>query len=521
MPFNFKKYSNSAFLLGRQVKMNVLDRRKKHDLDVKNETQEANQLQSANVVYQDAQVVADIIQDKIEYEIKELKRRQEPIDKQHNLEVKYRVGNNNYKSLTDPYNATKDVKDERTEKFRKNLIKLTTGKLGKKYKELPDFDLKIKPSLSLKDEQIHFEKQQDKCYYCGRDLYSGKFSQTHIHLEHLIDKSNWIDEIIYGEKLLIEFFNSPPQDISDYEKASNDASYIKSVIKSNAVNSLQNWMYADAECNQSKMDLTHYDFINFMEQIQFINTPGIINKNKEIYKKFALLDQNYKDKKPGDVIETGKSKSYEIYHEYLSSIIENFETSLPEDIMSILYLSAGTPPGKILEKIIELEEILKNPQYSEATQNTNFMSRNNSFNELIRDKKASDFKDKKTIFATKNECHCGICGKKTTEPSPLNRTSSSTLFDITDSLDDFQWQLVHTDCASRCGYLSVRTLRFLAQKITKYKPEREKITKSLGSDIEGIYKAFKKHLNDLEQNLSFAPAKAAFNFYRFIRRGGR
>jgi hypothetical protein len=140
---------------------------------------------------------------------------------------------------------------------------------------------------------------------------------------------------------------------------------------------------------------------------------------------------------------------------------------------------------------------------------------------LIRDKKASDFKDKKTIFATKDECHCGICGKKTTEPSPLNRTSSSTLFDITDSLDDFQWQLVHTDCASRCGYLSVRTLRFLAQKITKYKPEREKITKSLGSDIEGIYKAFKKHLKDLEQNLSFAPAKAAFNFYRFIRRGGR
>lgn len=501
--------------------MNVLDRRKKHDLDVKNETQEANQLQSANVVYKDAQVVADIIQDKIEYEIKELKRRQEPIDKQHNLEVKYRVGNNNYKSLTDPYNATKDVKDERTEKFRKNLIKLTTGKLGKKYKELPDFDLKIKPSSSLKDEQIHFEKQQDKCYYCGRDLYSGKFSQTHIHLEHLIDKSNWIDEIIYGEKLLIDFFNNPPQDISDYEKTLNDASYIKSVINSNAVNSLQNWMYADAECNQSKMDLTHYDFINFMEQIQSINTPGIINKNKEIYKKFASSNQNYKDKKPGDVIETGKSKSYEIYHEYLSSIIENFETNLPEDIIPILYLSAGTPPGKILDKIIELEEILETPQYSEATQNTNFMSRSNSFNELIRDKKASDFKDKKTIFATKDECHCGICGKKTTEPSPLNRTSSSTLFDITDSLDDFQWQLVHTDCASRCGYLSVRTLRFLAQKITKYKPEREKITKSLGSDIEGIYKAFKKHLNDLEQNLSFAPAKAAFNFYRFIRRGGR
>jgi len=497
--------------------MNVNDRRNKHNLGAEVDTQPLEK----NIYNLSLNAWADNIQDKIEYTIEELKRKQSPIDKQKNIEGKYKAGNRTYKNMTDPDYMLSDAKNERIYQFRNNLKKLTSGNLGKNYSKLPEIDLKIKPSSSLNEEQIHFEKQSDKCYYCGRDLYSGKFNQSNIHLEHLIDKANWIDEIVHGEELLIKFLQTPSQDIFDYEKTLNDASYIKSVIKSNAVNSLQNWMYADSECNLSKMDLTHYDFINFMEQIQSVNTPDIINKNKEIYKKFASSNQNYKDKKPDDVIETGKAKSYEIYHEYLSSLIENFDANLPENVMSKIYLTRGTPPGKILEKVVSLERVLKNPKYAEVTQNKNYTSRRNSFNELIRDKKASDFKDKKTIFATKNECHCGICGKKTTEPSPLNRSSSSTLFDITESLDDFQWQLVHTDCAARCGSLSVRTLRFLAQKIAKYKPEREKITKSLGSDIEGIYKAFKKHLNDLEQNLSFAPAKAAFNFYRFIRRGGR
>jgi hypothetical protein len=517
MAFNFKKYSNNASLLKQQVKMDIRDRRNKHTLDVNVNTQPME----TNIANLSLNAWADNIQDKIEYTIAELKRKQSPIDKQKNIEGKYKAGNRTYKNMTDPDYMLSKAKNEKIRQFRNNLIKLTSGNLGKNYSELPEIDLNIKPSSNFNEERIHFEKQEDKCYYCGRDLYSGKFKQSNIHLEHLIDKANWIDEIVYGEELLIKFLQTPPRDIFDYEKTFNDASYIKSVIKSNAVNSLQNWMYADSECNLSKMDLPHYDFINFMEQIQSVNTPDIINKNKEIYKKFASSNQNYKDKKPGDVIETGKSKSYEIYHEYLSSLIENFDTNLPENVMSKLYLTTGTPPGKIVEKIKSLESLLKKPKYAEITQNKNYMSRRNSFDELIRDKKASDFKDKKTIFATKDECHCGICGRKTTEPSPLNRTSSSTLFDITESLDDFQWQLVHTDCASRCGSLSVRTLRFLAQKIAKYKPERDKITKSLGSDIEGIYKAFKKHLNDLEQNLSFAPAKAAFNFYRFIRRGGR
>ena len=187
-----------------------------------------------------------------------------------------------------------------------------------------------------------------------------------------------------------------------------------------------------------------------------------------------------------------------------------------------MYLTVGTPPSHILDKINDLLTELEKPAYKQAIDNESFISRKNSFNSLMRDKKASNFKDKKTLFATKEDCLCGVCGKRIGEPSPLNRVSSSTVFDITESLDDFQWQLVHADCAARCGILSVRTLRFLAQQISRYTPEREKITASLDPNIENIYKTFVKHLEDLQNQLSATPImQKAFNLARFIRRGGR
>lgn len=68
----------------------------------------------------------------------------------------------------------------------------------------------------------------------------------------------------------------------------------------------------------------------------------------------------------------------------------------------------------------------------------------------------------------------------------------------------------------------MRTLRFLAQQIARYKPEREKVTASLGLNIENIYKTFVKHLEDLQNQLSATPImQKAFNLARFIRRGGR
>jgi len=68
----------------------------------------------------------------------------------------------------------------------------------------------------------------------------------------------------------------------------------------------------------------------------------------------------------------------------------------------------------------------------------------------------------------------------------------------------------------------VRTLRFLAQQISKYTPEREKITASLGPNIENIYKTFVKHLEDLQNQLfKTSMLQVAFNLAKFIRRGGR
>jgi hypothetical protein len=519
MPFNFKKHSNNASFIDQRVILDSVDRPEKKVIDTKSEVRPL--ISATEIVSAKARNWADIITDKIKYEAKELKRKNEIIDKQKNLEVKYNAGNRDYKNSTNPDLVYVPAKDEIIYQFKSNLKKLTQGEMGKRYSKLPVIDLQVKQSVLIKDEQIHFEKQNDKCYYCGRDLFSGRFSQSNIHLEHLIDKANWVKEITEGEQLLLKFLQTPAQDILDYDASLNDASYIKSVIQSNSVNSLQNWMYADAECNSSKANLPHYEFINFMEQIQNINTPEIINKNKAIYTDFISVNQNYKGKKPRDVTTSGNAKSYEIYHEYLSIIIENNTENSPENLVSELYLSPGTPPSRILEKIDNLLDILSRAEYKKAINNENFLSRRNSFDSLIRNKKANNFKDKKTLFATKDDCLCGVCGKRISESSPLNLSSSATVFDITESLDDFQWQLVHSDCAARCGNLSVRTLRFLAQQITKYKPEREKITKSLGPDIEGIYKTFKKHLSDLRSRLSFAPAKAAFNFYRFIRRGGR
>lgn len=75
------------------------------------------------------------------------------------------------------------------------------------------------------------------------------------------------------------------------------------------------------------------------------------------------------------------------------------------------------------------------------------------------------------------------------------------MFDVTEDATDFQWQLVHSDCAERCQQFSIRTLRFLAQKIKAYGPEREKITSTLGTDIEKVYKDFLHHLQSLKSIL--------------------
>jgi len=529
MPFNLKKFSAVATSIHQSVFDNIMNKLQNPDFlsELFQSTPDATEVESKEQVQPEKNKVilqtwSDTITDKVKNIVNELKRKNAPIDRQYNFETKYKGGNTDYKKITSLASLYKKTKDDRTFEFRKTTINLIDGKYKENYASLTYQSLNLKESDSLENEIAHFEKQKDKCYYCGRDLYSGKFNQNNIHLEHLVDKANWIDQIIDGEELMMKFFDTAAESFSNYEKAKEDASYIKAIIQSNAVNSLQNWMYADSECNLSKMDLPHFEFINFMKQIQNVNTPEILNKNKEIYKNFSANNENYKGKKPSDINTTGKSKSYEIYHEFLSSLIENSTPNYPEDLASKLYLTVGTPPSHVLEKIDELQDILSSPQYKQVIDTESYISRKNSFDSLIRDKKASDFKNKKTLFATKNECLCGICGRQISEPSPLNRVSTSTVFDITESLDDFQWQLIHSDCAARCGNLSVRTLRFLAQQISQYTPEREKITASLGPNIENIYKTFVRHLDDLRNQLSSASIlQVAFNLAKFIRRGGR
>jgi len=528
MPFNLKKSSTDSVPLNHPVKTDIIRKLENPDFITKLFENASQRIENfsiettptkKNIIFQ---TWADEIKDKTTYVVKELKRKEVPIDKQKNYEGKHDSGNKKYLRGTSLSFLESNDKDKKIQKFKEQTKKLIFGNYKQSYFDLPYPSLDLKESSSLKDEEVHFDKQQDKCYYCGRNLYSGKFTQGNIHLEHLIDKSNWINQIIHGEELMMKFFDTPIEAMPNYNKAKEDAGYIKAIIQSNAVNSLQNWMYADVECNMSKMDLTNYDFIYFMEQIQNVNTPEIINKNKAVYENFSSNNQNYMKINAKDFITSGNSKSYEIYHEYLSSLIENNIPNISEELSSKLYLTVGTPPSHILDKINDLLIELKKPEFKQAIDNDSFISRKNSFDSLIRDKKASDFKDKKTLFATKEECLCSICGKKLSEPSPLNRVSTSTVFDTTENSDDFQWQLVHTDCAARCQILSVRTLRFLAQQIARYKPEREKVTASLGPNIENIYKTFVKHLEDLQNQLSATPImQVAFNLAKFIRRGGR
>lgn len=341
-----------------------------------------------------------------------------PIDRQKNYKVKCLGRNKLYLKGTSLRFLESNDEDKKIQKFKEITKNLILGNHKQSYFDLPYPSLDLKESSGLKDEQAHFDKQQDKCYYCGRNLYSGKFTQGNIHLEHLIDKSNWIDQIIHGEELMMKFFDTPIGAMPNYNKAREDAGYIKAIIQSNAVNSLQNWMYADVECNMSKMDLTNYDFIYFMEQIQNVNTPEIINKNKAVYENFSSNNQNYMKINAKDFITSGNSKSYEIYHEYLSSLIENNIPNIPEKLSSKLYLTVGTPPSHILDKINDLLTELEKPEFKQAIDNDSFISRKNSFDSLIRDKKANDFKDKKTLLPLKKNVYVAFVAKNSASPLP-------------------------------------------------------------------------------------------------------
>ena len=519
MAFNFKKHSNNVSLLERQVRMDVSDRRKKHTLDAEVDTQtDYSSFQSLKEKYIPA------IVDKYTYYAEEIKRRFEPIDVEKNHKQKL-TNSKNYFRGTSPdqvrNNKTFEEKSnygQKVKKYRENLIKIFTNeKYSQDYNALPYVELGLSSIKDLPSYDLHFSKQNNKCFFCGRDLYTGHFRQGKIQLEHLVDKANWMKQIADGQDLLIKFFDSNPQDLPSLKAVEDDAAYIKAVIESNAVNCYQNWMFADAECNCSKMDLPSDVFIDFMQQIHNVNTPEIISKNKKLFEIAKQNNSNYREVDPVKVSLTNAAKSYELYHEFLSDLIENSGVDI--DLGNILYSHAGDTPDDILNKIDELQLALQLPVFKDLIEGQTYKSRAESFKVSIYEKKGKDFKDKKTLYISKDDCFCAICGRKNTDSSPLNRNQGFCVFDVTAELDNFQWQLVHTDCAGRCQNISVRTIRFLAQQITKYTPKREQIIKEVGTDINNIYKTFLRHLESLRTELG--EVKAAFNFYRFIRRGGR
>jgi len=546
MPFNLKKLSAIATSVQEPVKQIILDKLNNQEFlsellhsveqtpakkETKKKPDEKSFFSSQNNIL--LQTWHDTISDKVMYTVKEIKKRKilDPTIikyfKNKKIYSRAKTGNREYFISTNAdlsMELTSEElkslsKDKKALEFRKQLEILNQPPLKNNYEFLqntmPDFKLTLTDSKG-KTELEHFNKQNDKCYYCGRDLYGGLFEKGEIHLEHMVDKANWRNEINDGQKLLIDFISN--KNMMENKKALEDAQYITGVIEQNAVNSFQNWVYADAECNMSKGDLPHFSFIDFMQKIHSVNTPLIINKNKLIYQNFSENANNFKNIK---IDTTYQVKSYEVYHEYLVNLLENHEEFSTIEQLNELYLPVITSYSNVLEKINELELILKKPEFKAIIEDKNYISRLNSFNETIRGKKAADFKDDKTFQSTYELCSCSICGNKLTNPSPLELSSNLTLFDVTESVDNFQWQLVHADCAKRCGKISVKTIRFLAQKINNYNPERNKITEKLGSNIEQIYKNFKKHLLSLKEEMAKMPEKTAFNLFKFIRRGGR
>jgi len=447
------------------------------------------------------QDIKDWVEEKVKstlHHAQEVMRKSVVVDKQKNIQQKYQGGNTSYKNLSNPYKSTKrqDI-DPIYLHLRSNQQVLNTD-YNSQYESLTNREnLNLNVSKDLKDEIEHFEKQNDKCYYCGRELYSGKFTQDNIHLEHLIDKSRWINEIVEGQKLLIKYFKSGIND----ENINKDAGFIVSIIESNAVNSLQNWMYADVECNMCKMDLPHFSFIDFMNQIGNIQTSQITKRNKEIYEKFEKENKNFTEISAKDISLQSQAKSFELTLEYLSNLILESNKNLPDHIQAQLHSESGLRPKHAKQKIDGLLILIEQtPELKDIIKKENYKLILNNFQNLA-EPGPKNYSRKKIIFATQDKCSCAICGKNIKESSPLNVDSSLVFFDVTEDPTDFQWQLVHSDCAGRCQQFSIKTLRFLAQRIKTYGPEREKITKSLGTDIEKIYKEFSTHLNSLKSFL--------------------
>jgi hypothetical protein len=234
MAFNFKKHSNNVSLLERQVRMDVSDRRKKHTLDAEVDTQtDYSSFQSLKEKYIPA------IVDKYTYYAEEIKRRFEPIDVEKNHKQKL-TNSKNYFRGTSPdqvrNNKTFEEKSnygQKVKKYRENLIKIFTNeKYSQDYNALPYVELGLSSIKDLPSYDLHFSKQNNKCFFCGRDLYTGHFRQGKIQLEHLVDKANWMKQIADGQDLLIKFFDSNPQDLPSLKAVEDDAAYIKAVIES-------------------------------------------------------------------------------------------------------------------------------------------------------------------------------------------------------------------------------------------------------------------------------------------------
>lgn len=364
-------------------------------------------------------------------------------------------------------------------------------------------------------------KTEVVCYFCGRGLFNTMFDDRRIQIEHLTPKTILAEKLTQGANVLVNVEKSPVDLQSPENKEA--ISYIKTVIESNAVNSLSNWAMADGQCNACKQTLNQSEFIYFMGEINKANTAAIISKNKSLYEE-AKNSRVPFNPEASSIFENKKSKCNQLFLQTVLDAIEGSDLKIPS--LEESQLTAQDSARRISRKFLRLVNI---PDVRKLFLEQDYKTLVNNFNQInmYTDEIRAN---KQILFFLKDKLDCPVCGNAIKNSSPVNKKQSYQIVDVTISVSDIQNQLIHTDCLDFVAILSLPALKGLAKMVTDFTPQRDAMAKEKQTLIENMFRKFddyvqflKKQISDFKVYVNYTAIsrgeKTSFNLFKFLRIG--
>lgn len=386
------------------------------------------------------------------------------------------------------YSRSTDVSKEINNQELKSMPIVTLKQLHDllsqhpEYTELPEVQLPTKARKS-KSETMNTDfisGQNHKCLFCGRYFFGGDIRAHEITIEHLVPKSVWMKEMIEAQKIMLRL--SKAGRIKEFEEPS---AFIASVIKSNVINSVDNWAFSCDACNLIK-GVTPMDvFIDFASRFASLDHKSIVAQNNERYREAMNFGEPIVN--VSGVRFTKRRSTLVLADALIKLLNDHIDDSMTAYIRRKKKTSNDF---QLLTYLFELAESLGI--------NTQEVINIKNLNDRLLNPGPQAFVNIKGLVASKKDNLCALCGEPQSSSSPLGG-SYLVATDLFLNIEEHNFQLVHSECSRLMAGMAMPYFERHMKMIDNYTPQREIVLKNMDTNILSIYHDFQRALDELRQ----------------------